>query len=333
MTDSGFAPFYAGREAADAREPWSETSARARLESIGAQLPFSLPARPELVPSNNNDVWQLGEGYLRVAWRGDLARIEKEARLLAAVREVVPVPRVLDRGRTETLAWSWQAAVPGRPLGEFLDGSDGRSLFRQAVEILRALHSWEPAPELHTALEPGTGTVLERAGREVVILPRQSVLDLVEATRSAPFADGKVLDALSTRLAELPDLDPSGPVLHGDFYVGNVLVENGAVTALIDFEFARTGPVDLELISVVRALDAEERAGVKRPPLLDWLRQDYPEAFVHPDLSLRLWLYAISYSLRQALFWPADRPETAGLDPTHPLHTLRRLVDSPLPAI
>jgi aminoglycoside phosphotransferase (APT) family kinase protein len=68
-------------------------------------------------------------------------------------------------------------------------------------------------------------------------------------------------------------------VLHGDFYLGNVLVHGGHVSALIDFEFSRMGPRDLELISVVRALDAESRLGLQRPPLLAWLAEDYPELF------------------------------------------------------
>ena len=64
------------------------------------------------------------------------------------------------------------------------------------------------------------------------------------------------------------------------------------------------GPRDLELISVVRALDAETRLGIQRPPLLTWLAEDYPELFGADDLEV-----------------------------THPLHTLRRLIDAPLPLL
>jgi hypothetical protein len=50
-----------------------------------------------------------------------------------------------------------------------------------------------------------------------------------------------------------------------------VLMPLSAVLGLIPLEFARMGPRDLELISVVRALDAETRLGIQRPPLLAWL--------------------------------------------------------------
>jgi aminoglycoside phosphotransferase (APT) family kinase protein len=134
-------------------------------------------------------------------------------------------------------------------------------------------------------------------------------------------------------LCELGDLATTGGeiLLHGDFYLGNVLVDGDHVSALIDFEFARMGPPDLELISVVRALDAETRLGVARPPLLAWLAEDYPELFGAADLDRRLWLYALAYTIRHIIFWPPDRGEADGLEATHPLHTLRRLVDAPLP--
>lgn len=144
--------------------------------------------------------------------------------------------------------------------------------------------------------------------------------------------DHGVLDAVDARLRDLGDLAEGGDVLlHGDFYLGNILVHDGQVSALIDFEFARTGPPDLELISVIRALDMETRLGVPRPPLLTWLAQDYPGLFGAPDLDKRLWAYAIAYTIRHVIFWPPDRPEAGGLDPAHPLHTLRRLADAPLP--
>ena len=94
---------------------------------------------------------------------------------------------------------------------------------------------------------------------------------------------------------------------------------------------ARMGPRDLELISVVRALDAETRLGLRRPPLLAWLAADYPELFGPADLRRRLWAYALAYTIRQIIFWPPDRAEADDLEVTHPLRTLRRLIDAPLP--
>ena len=333
----GLGPFYRDVIAVDPLEPYGSASAAHRLELLARTLPFPVGGA-RLVPSNNNDVWRLEVGYLRVAWRGDRGRLAREAELLGRLRGVVPVPEILDCGGDDRLSWSLAAEVPGTPLDGLCTWpapAGLRGIARDAAGLLRALHSWPVPADLagmlaRPAADPDP---LRRAGAELVPLPPSSVLGLIPVARQLPFTDHGVLDAAAGRLAELGDPADAGRdvLLHGDFYLGNVLVRDGQVSALIDFEFARLGPPDLELISVVRALDMEARLGVPRPPLLAWLAEDYPELFTAPDLAGRLWRYAIAYTIRHIIFWPPDRAEADGLDRGHPLHTLRRLIDAPLP--
>jgi Phosphotransferase enzyme family len=198
-----------------------------------------------------------------------------------------------------------------------------RDLAREAATLLRALHSWPVPEDLAEMLRrPGEDPdPLRRAGSELVPLPPSSVLGLIPLASQLPFVDNGVLDAAAERLRELGNpMTADGEVLlHGDFYLVNVLVHGDHVSALIDLEFSRMGPRDLELISVVRALDAETRLGLQRPPLLAWLAADYPELFGPADLHRRLWLYAIAYTIRQIIFWPPDRAEADDLEVTHPL--------------
>ena len=77
----GLGPFYQDVIAVSPLEPWAATSAAYRLEILARTLPFPTD-RARLVPSNNNDVWRLETGYLRVAWRGDRNRLAREAELL-----------------------------------------------------------------------------------------------------------------------------------------------------------------------------------------------------------------------------------------------------------
>jgi aminoglycoside phosphotransferase (APT) family kinase protein len=333
----GLGSFYRDVIAVDPLEPYGIASAAYRLELLKPALPFPVGGA-RLVPSNNNDVWRLEAGYLRVAWRGDRGRLAREAQLLGRLRGVVPVPEVLDCGGDERLSWSLTAAAPGTPLDRLCTwpGPAGlRDIAREAAGLLRALHSWPVPADLAGTLRCPVADPdpLRRAGAELVLLPPSSALGLVPAAAQLPFVDHGVLDAAAGRLAGLGELPDHGGdlLLHGDFYLGNVLVRDGHASALIDFEFARTGPPDLELISVIRALDIETRLGVPRPPLLAWLAEDYPQLFAAPDLDRRLWQYAIAYTIRHIIFWPPDRAEADGLDPGHPLHTLRRLIDHPLP--
>ncbi len=66
----GLGPFYQDVIAVSPLEPWDAASAAYRLEILARTLPFPVSGA-RLVPSNNNDVWRLETGYLRVAWRRD----------------------------------------------------------------------------------------------------------------------------------------------------------------------------------------------------------------------------------------------------------------------
>ena len=333
----GLGLFYQDVIAVNPLEPWDAASAAYRLQVLARTLPFPVSGA-RLVPSNNNDVWRLETGYLRVAWRGDRSRLAREAELLGRLRGFLPVPEVLDCGGDDRLSWSLTAAMPGTPLADLCVQPEPpglRDLARMAAALLRALHSWSVPGDLAEMLRyPGADPdPLRRAGSEVVPLPPSSVLELIPLAGQLPFVDHGVLDAAAERVRELGNLmTADGEVLlHGDFYLGNILVHGDHVSALIDLEFSRMGPRDLELISVVRALDAETRLGLQRPPLLAWLAADYPGLFGAADLHRRLWYYALAYTIRQIIFWPPDRAETDDLEVTHPLHTLRRLIDAPLP--
>jgi hypothetical protein len=291
----GLGPFYRDVIAVDPLEPEGIASAAHRLELLARGLPFPVGGA-RLVPSNNNDVWRVEAGYLRVAWRGDRGRLAREAELLRKLRGAVPVPEVLDCGGDERLSWSLTSAVPGTPLDGLCTWpapAGLRDIARDAACLLRSLHSWPVPADLAGMLAGPVADPdpLRRAGAELVLLPPSSALGLIPVVRQLPFTDHGVLDAAAGRMRHLGDVTDAGGdvLLHGDFYLGNVLVRDGHASALIDFEFARTGPPDLELISVIRALDVETRLGVPRPPLLAWLAEDYPELFAAPDLERRLW--------------------------------------------
>ena len=107
----GLGPFYQDVIAVSPLEPWDAASAAYRLQVLARTLPFSVSGA-RLVPSNNNDVWRLEIGYLRVAWRGDRSRLAREAELLGKLRGFLPVPEVLDCGGDDRLSWSLTAEMP-----------------------------------------------------------------------------------------------------------------------------------------------------------------------------------------------------------------------------
>jgi hypothetical protein len=77
------------------------------------------------------------------------------------------------------------------------------------------------------------------------------------------------------------------------------------LVALLDFEWARIGPSDLELEAACREDPIIEDAAESGPiaasevPMLVWLRAGYPELFNREDLTERLWLYDLCYQVRR----------------------------------
>jgi len=96
-----------------------------------------------------------------------------------------------------------------------------------------------------------------------------------------------------------------GVVVHGDAHPANVLWHQGRLVALLDLEWARLGPPDLEFEAVCRD-DPDIQAGVpsgavaaSEVPVLAWLRDGYPELFDRDHLTERVWLYDLCFQIRQ----------------------------------
>jgi Phosphotransferase enzyme family len=80
---------------------------------------------------------------------------------------------------------------------------------------------------------------------------------------------GQRLDLAWPRLPASPRREAviSGVVVHGDAHLANVLWHDGRLAALLDFEWARIGPPDLELEAACRTIRlSRPRPGMKRAP-------------------------------------------------------------------
>jgi len=321
-------------------DPWDAAAARWRLDRLRDVLPVSVPADAAFSGGASNDVWITSDVVLRVCWRGDRDRLLRDAALVSALPADIPHAPVLDSGRTDDLSWMLAERVQGRPLdivAAELPRPAVRDLYAEMAHILRSLHSWAPPEQIRTLLRDRPamvpGDLLSVWATDLMPLPVDRALTMIELARSVPYVDPLLLDATRARIEELAPSDPfadpaeSTSVVHTDATPGNLLVHNGKIHALLDFEWVRWGPRDHELVSLVRMV---QPGSWPQLPVLRWLEEDYPALFAHPDLDNRLWLSEIVYILHGVIWWPPDQPEST-LVPEHHLHTLRRLVQAPWP--
>jgi len=223
--------------------------------------------------------------------------------------------------------WERWKTMPDREL---------RPLIAQLTDTLRALHAWTPPDDVLTLLRDHAAAARETAddvvGHDLLPLPFPRAAPLFDAALKMPFVDPGLVRAVAQRIEELaahdPFATPSDKVVHGDASFANVLAVDGRVTALIDYEWARLGPPDAELVSLVRQAGHWRAERPDYPPIMRWLEEDYPEMFAAPDLRERVWLTELVYVLRQLVVWPPDGPAETQEEP-HPVHTLPRLVEGP----
>jgi hygromycin-B 7''-O-kinase len=326
-------------------EPWGLAAAKWRLAELRDELPVTLPADLRFIGGASNDVWLFGDMVLRVCWRADRGRLLREARLLADLPATIPHAEVVAVAENRDVSWLISERIAGEPLGDVarrLPERKLRDLFWEVSAILERLHTWDP-PE-HLRWQLGSRPHLDMANpmsvwaSDLVPLPVPLALALVDMAKAVPNVDPHLIDAAAERIVSLSAFDPFAgnederSVVHGDATTGNFLVCNGRISAILDFEWARIAPPDVELVSIVRMVQNPPDMAPRPPrlPFLSWLRQDYPRLFEAPDLDERLWLCELAYILRGVIWWPPERPERE-LDPLHHIHTLRRLIEAPFP--
>ena len=132
-------------------------------------------------------------------------------------------------------------------------------------------------------------------------------------------------------------IEPFGSdyLVHGDLTFENVLWDGTNITAILDFEWARTSPPDVDLDVFLRFcclpqfhVGDEWVARTRPEDYADvpwWLQEDYPELFAHPRQFDRLRLYAIAYDIRDLTMFPPPAPASK-LNEHHALNRLRKLV-------
>jgi aminoglycoside phosphotransferase (APT) family kinase protein len=279
-----------------------------------------------------NEVWRYGPYIVRINPQPGATRLQREGRLLRALPAEVRAPRPLAAGPAAWGEWMVVGCLPGVELAKSWRGlrrSERRRSITELAECLEALHGVD-APHV-------------RAGERDADSPHPlNRLDsMLAAARRLPTVDHGVLDAAADKLHSAVDAldDDPATLVHGDLHFENVLIDDeGSVTGLLDFEWCRAGPPDLDLDILLHSLAdpslhvaSGDGATLERSDFDDvvgWLGAAYPALLAHPRLPERLWVYRLSHELRSLLEQPPP-PGIRGssLPAHHPYLRIVRLVE------
>ena len=286
------------------------------------------------VSSVTNEVWLSDEFAVRINRRpGQAAAARGAARPASAGRGPLPGGRRLRQRRGLRLAGepAQRAATSSAGAGRRCRSAQRRLAVRQLAFMLRALHDDADAGAARRREGPRCAATAEvrhrtRSGRRRCStrsraprkLPVRRPRRHVRPGRAGRCASGSTIEPFDART-----------LIHGDLTFENVLWDGDEVTALIDFEWARPAPRDLELDVLLRfcaypflhvADDYEAQTKAEAyEEVPSWLAEDYPQLFTRTaTCGDRLRLYAIAFEVRQLLMLPPAAPAAPPVDPPSP---------------
>lgn len=311
------------------RNPMAMARARHALLQAGLDSTVEL----EAATSVTNEVWLTPTHVVRVNRRPN-QRLRREAILGPSLPAEIGYPIVVAYGGRMGADYLILKRVSGEPLAHCwpsMTGGQRREAVRQLASKMKRLHMTPGPRDLPVIDAP-------QMLRGETLSPVMSLLVALDQARSLPNVDCGLIDDVERLVYDLtPSIEPfdSKFLVHGDLTFENILWDGEQIPALLDFEWSRTSPADVDLDVFLRMcclphlhvgnewVDRTRPEDYAEVPW--WLREDYPELFAVPRQFDRLRLYSIAYDIRDMTMFPPPAPANQ-LNEHHSLNRLRRTV-------
>ena len=307
-----------------------------RARALRALAELGLPATGLVrADSVTNEVWMTDDHVVRLNRAID-PRLHREAMLSQVLGPDVRYPPLVQHGGEVGNDWLVLQRVEGRPLSRCwptMSTTDRREAVRQLAGCLQAVHR-TPAPAVQGLVDPPQPLDPAPTGALAV----RSLLAAIDRAGRLEHVDGMVMmEAAEHVRANAHALDPfdGRTLIHGDLSLENVLWDGHDVTALLDFEFSRPGPPDLDLDVLLRFVAlpelhvaADYEADTRREDYADvpwWLAEDYPALFSDPRQFDRMRIYSLAWDVHELLAFPPNGPART-LHRHHPLRRIQHLL-------
>jgi aminoglycoside phosphotransferase (APT) family kinase protein len=272
-----------------------------------------------------NQVFLVDDTYVvRIGTRpNNYARVAEEAERMRRAAEFMPVPHIHALGQYRGHPYQVQQFIQGQKLHHLwrdLSYSERASIMAGLAGHLRSLHRIGFS-EFGRACGDGVGHATWQAYYETAL---EDALAGIKALHIPIPVE--ILALVRNYVQERRHVLGGGtPVLvHRDLWPGNILVRDGAIAAILDFELSVQAPADYELWLMERFClypndYAEEGWEVfctaDFADYLPLLRKHYPELFGAPHLRERLNLYHLLESLRSYVGWRKSLDPTTKVEP------------------
>lgn len=224
--------------------------------AAATEAEYTALTRESLLPAvtgllGRDDVVPFTEGSLPVYAVGEdlvlklyppvyLDELHTERTVLEVLHGTLPTPKVADSGERDGWGWLLMERLPGRTLKELwpsMSTEDKRRLMPELGELLATLHAVDD-PRL-AVLAPADWTEFVAAQRDKVVEHhRRKKLPEAWVARIPAFLESVDLGT--------PPVVP----LHTEFMRDHVMIDDGRITGLFDFEPAMRGAAEYDFVAV-----------------------------------------------------------------------------------
>lgn len=262
------------------------------------------PAR-RITVGFTNEIHHVGDYILKVYARPDTAQTsyEKETNLFEKLKAKVLVPELIAKDASRTIIpqpYIIYRYIAGKPAGHvwhLLTHEQRKQVIHDGVGQLKAIAASETQPKLKDY----------QTWREQIETKLNSYLDVV---RQQKLFSNEVVQSLGQYIDENIELLEQAKLglQYWDFHLDNLIIDNGKLVGMIDFEHVDVVSIDY-VLNIVRQMqqhphlnlaeEMEQHANLKDyKDMLNWFKEFYPELFAFNELETRINLYDLEGMLR-----------------------------------
>jgi aminoglycoside phosphotransferase len=313
----------------------AETRARRALQGIGQAIPESLVR----AASTRNEVHIAPRQVVRVNCTPD-KRLRREGLLCRSLPAERYFPTVLGYSGETGYDFVVIERKPGVAVSRAwpaMDQPHRRSFIKEFALALKTLHA-VPTPPVATKMHQNPH-LLDPAAVSPVVPILMACDQLIARDQVDRMILQDIADMVNDHGSALNDYHQR-TLIHGDLSFENVMIDVNGLSALLDFEWSRGAPADLELDVLLRFLRYPEAhlplgvagtlSSVDFEDVPGWIAEEYPELFAHPRIVERLALYCVAFDMAELVRMKSvTRPQDMG--PLHPVRRLQALLNGVSP--
>jgi aminoglycoside phosphotransferase (APT) family kinase protein len=229
----------------------SLSQVKALVAGSGFMVESAEPIQEGLANTNYRLVDAEGrQAHLRISQR-DPKTLDLECALAEALPQEIPIPRLLFRSPSAPVAlFEW---LPGRTIQRHLAEGGQRDVLEAAPQLGRVL------AQIASRKFPSAGFL----GPDLTVAePWPSVFDGLRGFLEYALGNAALEPELADRIvarwsrdeAEIRHISREPCLSHADYKPANILIENGQVTGVLDWEFAHSGTWLLDAGQMLRYL-------------------------------------------------------------------------------